>query len=71
MAGVTISLDGLSMPQQTQVTQRREVVAFSLEEVNLSGAVERPSQDQMLAFVLTQSEGRGAGSEARGAGSGE
>lgn len=71
MAGVTLSLDGPSMLQQTQVTQRREVVAFSLEEVNLPAAVERPSQDQMLAFVLTQSEGRGAGSDARDAGSGE
>jgi hypothetical protein len=35
---------------------------FSLEEVNLPGSVERPSQDQMLAFVLMQGEVRGAGS---------
>ena len=62
LAGVTISLGGPSAPQQVQVVQSREMYAFSLEEVNLPGAVERPSQDQMLAFVLMQGEVRGAGS---------
>lgn len=62
MAGVTISLGGLSTPRQLQATQSRQTDAFSLEEVNLTGSVERPSQDQMLAFVLMQGEVRGAGS---------
>ena len=59
LAGVTISLGGPSAPQQVQMVQSREMYAFSLEEVNLPGAVERPSQDQMLAFVLMQGEVRG------------
>jgi len=57
MAGVTISLGGLSTPRQLQATQSRQMDAFSLEEVNLPGAAELPSQDQMLAFVLMQREG--------------
>jgi hypothetical protein len=62
LAGVAISLGGPSAPQQVQGAQSREIYAFSLEEVNLTGSVERPSQDQMLAFVLMQGEVRGAGS---------
>lgn len=62
LAGVAISLGGPSMPRQVQGAHSREIYAFSLEEVNLTGSVERPSQDQMLAFVLMQGEVRGAGS---------
>ena len=62
LAGVTISLGGPSTPRQFQGAHSRDIYAFSLEEVNLPRAVERPSQDQMLAFVLMQGEVRGAGS---------
>jgi hypothetical protein len=62
LAGVTISLGGPSTPRQVQGAHSREIYAFSLEEVNLTGSVERPNQDQMLAFVLMQGEVRGAGS---------
>lgn len=62
LAGVTMSLGGPSMPRQVQGAHSREIYAFSLEEVNLTGSVERPNQDQMLAFVLMQGEVRGAGS---------
>ena len=59
LAGASISLTGARSPQ---AGLEREIYAFSLEEVNLPAAVERPSQDQMLAFVLMQGEVRGAGS---------
>jgi hypothetical protein len=35
--------------------------AFSLEELSLPAAVERPSQDQMLAFVLMRDGDRESG----------
>jgi len=63
LAGVMISLGGPGAPLQVQVGPRTEVHAFSMEELNLPAAVERPSQDQMLAFVLT----RGSGSDGRDA----
>ena len=51
LAGASISLTGPPLPQ---AALGREIYAFSLEEANLPVAVERPSQDQMLAFVLVQ-----------------
>lgn len=62
LAGVTISLGGPSTRQDAPMAQSRDLYAFSLEEVNMPGTVERPSQDQMLAFVLMRGEVRGAGS---------
>ena len=59
LAGVTISL-GPALPER--MVAGKEIHAFSLEELNLPAAVERPNQDQMLAFVLMQGEARGAGS---------
>lgn len=58
LATVTVSLSGPVSSQQA--AQLRDVYAFSLEEVNLPGAAERPDQDQMLAFVLTRAPARGA-----------
>ncbi len=66
LAGVMISLGGPGAPPPVQVGPRTGVHAFSMEELNLPAAVERPSQDQMLAFVLMQGEVRGAGSDVRG-----
>lgn len=63
LAGVTISLGGPGARLSIQVGPRTEVHAFSMEELNLPVAVEQPSQDQMLAFVLT----RGSGSDGRDA----
>lgn len=71
LAGVTVSLGGPPTRRQAQMVQSRELYAFSLEEVNLPAAVERPSQDQILAFVLMQGDVRGAGSDVRDARSGE
>ena len=51
----------LTGPLSPQMVQGREIYAFSMEEVNLPLAVGRPSQDQMLAFVLmrdSESDGR-------------
>jgi anti-sigma factor RsiW len=62
LAGVTLSLSGPLSPQQGQVTQMTDLYAFSLDEVGLTGAVERPNQDQMLAFVLTRAPRQGAAS---------
>jgi len=62
LAGVTLSLSGPLSPQQGQVAQAREVYAFSLDEVGLPGAGERPDQDQMLAFVLMRAPRQGAAS---------
>ncbi len=66
LAGVTISLGGPRPPLPVEAGRGREVQAFSLEELNLPAAVEQPSQDQMLAFVLMQGEVRGSASEVRG-----
>ncbi len=66
LAGVTIPLGGFRVPLPVRVGQSTEFHAFSLEELNLPAAVERPTQDQMLAFVLMHDEGRGAGSDVRG-----
>ena len=66
LAGVTIYLGRPLSPLLVEGGREREVHAFSLEELNMPAAVERPSQDQMLAFVLMQGEVRGAGSEVRG-----
>jgi len=59
LLAVSISLTG---PRSPQAGLGREIYAFSLEELNLPAAVERPSQDQMLAFVLMEGGARGAGS---------
>ena len=66
LAGVTISLGGRRPPLPVEAGRGREVQAFSLEELNLPAAVEQPSQDQMLAFVLMQGEVRGSAAEVRG-----
>lgn len=66
LAGVTISLGGPRPSLLVEAGRGREVQAFSLEELNLPAAVEQPSQDQMLAFVLMQGEVRGSASEVRG-----
>lgn len=66
LVGVTIPLGGFRVPLPVRVGQTTEFHAFSLEELNLPAAVERPTQDQMLAFVLMHDEGRGAGSDVRG-----
>ena len=60
LAGVTLSLSGPLSPQQGRVAQMRDVYAFSLDEVGLPGAAERPDQDQMLAFVLMRARTQGA-----------
>jgi hypothetical protein len=61
LAGITILPGGPSLGSRMQGAQSKEIYAFSLEEVNLAGGVERPDQDQVLAFVLMQGEVRGAG----------
>ncbi len=66
LAGVTISLGRPRSPLPVEAGREREVHAFSLEELNMPAAVERPSQDQMLAFVLMEGEVSGAGSSVRG-----
>lgn len=71
LGAVMISLGGSRSSLPVQVGREREVHAFSLEELNLPAAVERPSKDQMLAFVLTQGEVRGARSEVPDATSGK
>ena len=71
LAGVTISMIEPRSLRPAQTPLGREIYAFSLEELNLPAAVERPSQDQMLAFVLMRGEAPGAGSEVRGARRGE
>ncbi len=63
LVGVMVSSGRPRSPLPVQVGQGREVYAFSLEELNLPAAVEQPSQDQMLAFVLM----RGSGSDGRNA----
>ena len=62
LGGVTVYLTG---PRSPHARLGRGIYAFSLEELNLPAAVERPSQDQMLAFVLmrdgdSESDGRDA-----------
>lgn len=60
LAGASISLTG---PRFSQAPPGREIFAFSLEELSMPAAVERPSQDQMMAFVLmrgSESDGRDA-----------
>jgi anti-sigma factor RsiW len=71
LAGVTVSLDGPLSPQRVRVAEVRDLYAFSLEEVGLPGAAERPDRDQMLAFVLTRGTARDAAPDARGTGPGE
>ncbi|MBI3780694.1 MAG: hypothetical protein HY278_06525 [candidate division NC10 bacterium] len=71
LAGVTVPLGGFRSPLPVQVGQTTEFHVFSLEELNLPAAVERPTQDQMLAFVLMETEGRGARPEAPGERSGK
>ena len=66
LAGVTISLGRPQWPLPVEAGREREVHAFSLEELNMPAAVERPSQDQMLAFVLRQTDVGGARSEMPG-----
>ena len=63
LTGVMISLGGPGATRSVQVGPRTEVHALSMEGLNLPAAVEQPSQDQMLAFVLT----RGSGSDGRDA----
>lgn len=63
LAGVMVSSGRPRSPLPVELGQGREVHAFSLEELNLPAAVEQPSQDQMLAFVLM----RGSGSDGRDA----
>jgi len=56
----------LTRPLSPQAGLGRGIYAFSLEELNLPAAVGRPSQDQMLAFVLMRGDDvRGAGSDVR------
>jgi hypothetical protein len=61
LAGVTISLERPRSTLPVEAGREREIHAFSLEELNMPAAVGRPSQDQMLAFVLMESELRDAG----------
>ncbi len=61
LAGVTISLERPRATLPVEAGREREIHAFSLEELNMPAAVGRPSQDQMLAFVLMESELRDAG----------
>ena len=67
LGGVTVSLTGPRSFPTAQLGLGREIYVFSLEEVNMPGVVERPSQDQMLAFVLMEGEGQRARGEVRGA----
>lgn len=71
LAGVTIPLGGFRSPLAVRVGRTTELYAFSLEELNLPAAVERPTQDQMLAFVLMQADVGGARSEMPGERSGK
>jgi hypothetical protein len=71
LAGVTVFSGGSRSSPPLQPGRGLELYGFSLEEVNVPAAVERPSQDQMLAFVLTRGNVQGARSEVTGAGSGE
>jgi len=71
LGGIMVSLGGYRSSLPVPVGREREVHAFSLEELNLPAAVERPSKDQMLAFVLMQGEARGARSEVPDATSGK
>lgn len=54
LAGVTIYMGGPDSSLPTRMEGGRDVTAFSLDGLNLPKAVDRPTQDQMLAFVLTQ-----------------
>ena len=60
LAGVTISMTEPRSLRPARAALGGEIYAFSLEEVNLPAAVEQPSQDQMMAFVLMR-EAPGAG----------
>lgn len=58
LAVVTLSVGGSRSSLSVQAPGGTDVYAFSLEEVNLPGAVGQPSRDQMLAFVLRQDDVR-------------
>lgn len=63
LAVITLSTGGSRPSPPVQAEGETDLHAFSLEEVNLPGAIGRPSRDQMLAFVLahgTRCDVRGA-----------
>ncbi len=71
LAGVTISLGEPRSRLPGEAERSKVLYAFSLEELDTPLAVEQPSQDQMLAFVLMQGEARGTRSEVSGETSGK
>lgn len=71
LAGVTISSGGSRLPSSLEARPATEFQAFPADGLSLPVAVERPSQDQILAFVLTTGDPRSAEPESSGAGSGE
>ncbi len=54
LAGVTIFMGGPDSSLPTRMEGGRDIYAFSLDGLNLPKAVDRPTQDQVLAFVLMQ-----------------
>jgi len=71
LAGITISSGGSRLPSSLEARPAAEFQAFPAEWLNLPAAVERPSQDQILAFVLTTGGPRSVEPEGSGAGSGK
>ena len=63
LAGAMISLEGPRPPFPLPARGRMELTAFSPEDLSAPSAVEQPTHDQMLAFVLRQDEIRGAGTD--------
>lgn len=71
LAGVTISLGRSRPPSPLRPGLTIEFQAFSPDGLSSPEAVERPSPDQILAFVLTTGADEGTPSVGSGAGSGE
>jgi hypothetical protein len=68
LGGVTASLTVSRSLQRVHQTNGREMHAFSFEEADLPAAVGRPTQDQMLAFVLRREDAPEAGPPGGGSG---
>lgn len=56
LAGMTITSGGPRSPLRDRMRRGADVPSFSLDELNLPAA-ERPTHDQMLAFVLMRGTG--------------
>jgi hypothetical protein len=65
LAAVTVGLPIPWRPLAGGMAPHQDVSAFAFEEVSVPAVPERPSQDQMLAFVLMADDTGGAGSSTR------